>query len=59
MSGPRATIHSARKELFEATPPQVWRGYFADGYTYAQAVDEELSYAESEERPAEKNRRSA
>lgn len=41
-------IYAARMELFKATPPKVWREYFDNGYTWAKAVDEELSYAETE-----------
>ena len=43
----KPTMHQARQELFAATPPEVWRGYFDDGYMWAEAVNEELSYAET------------
>jgi hypothetical protein len=43
-------MYTARTELFEATPIEVWREYAANGYTWAKAVDEELSYAETTER---------
>lgn len=44
------TIYSVRMELFRATPVEVWCEYFDNGYTFAKAVDEELSYSEIEDK---------
>jgi hypothetical protein len=43
----KPTMHSARVELFEATPMGVWKEYADNGYTWAEMIDEELSYAET------------
>ena len=43
----KPTMHQAQQELFAATPREVWRGYIDDGYTWTEAVNEELSYAET------------
>ena len=43
---PKPTMHSARLELFEATPMEVWKEYANNGYTWVEMVNEEMSYAE-------------
>ncbi len=37
----------ARDEIFHATPTSVWREYSANGYGWIEAMNEELSYAET------------
>lgn len=44
----KPTIPSIRQQLFNATPMEVWREYVANGYTWVKAIDEELSYAETD-----------
>jgi hypothetical protein len=44
----KRSMYEVRMELFRATPSPVWREYFDNGYTWAKAVNEELSYAETE-----------
>lgn len=44
----RPTKYSIRQELFLATPREVWKAYFENGYTLIQAINEELSYAETD-----------
>jgi hypothetical protein len=47
LKGINPTMHSVRMELFEVTPKEVWREYAENGYTWAEAINEELSYGES------------
>jgi hypothetical protein len=35
-----------QQELYKATPREVWDEYFANGYSWERAVNEELSYGE-------------
>lgn len=44
----KPTIPSVRQQLFDATPIEVWKEYVANGYALVKAIDEEMSYAETD-----------
>ena len=49
MSIAKLGIYEVRQQLYDATPMKVWKEYTENGYLWSQMVDEELSYAETED----------